>query len=57
MKDARDRFVPPSWAVWPGIIVTMIAAVWFLNWNEYESPWGRDIQAWKIEHLKKTLCN
>jgi hypothetical protein len=28
-----------------------------LYWNENLSPWGKDVQAAKIEHMKKVLCN
>lgn len=38
-------------------IAVIVGIGWFLDWNEYRSPWGRDVQAAKIEHLKKTLCD
>lgn len=30
-----------------GLFVTVIALLCFAYWNEYQSPWGREIQAAK----------
>lgn len=41
---------------WVFVIVVSVACGWFLHWNEFDSPWGRDVQAAKAEILKSQLC-
>ena len=50
----------PTWRRWAvnfGFIALVCGIVWFLDWNEFHSPWGRDVQAAKLEILKAKLCN
>lgn len=42
---------------WTAMLAAIAGAMWLYDWNENRSPWGRDIQAAKIEHLKAKLCN
>jgi hypothetical protein len=42
---------------WAALLAAFVLGGYFLHWNEYESPWGRDIQAAKTEMLRAKLCN
>jgi hypothetical protein len=39
------------------LLATIAACTVFLHWNEHSSPWGRDVQAAKLEMLKAQICN
>lgn len=42
---------------WCGVIALVAACAWLSNWNEYDSPWGQEYQAHKLQTLKKKLCD
>jgi hypothetical protein len=42
---------------WAAMIGLLVLAAYFQYWNEYESSWGRDVQAAKTEMLRAKLCN
>jgi hypothetical protein len=44
-------------AKWTVMSVLIVIGGYVYNWNEYDSPWGQEIQAAKLQHLKVTLCN
>jgi len=39
-----------------GFGVLVVCTILFIHWNEYESPWGKDVQAHKTAILKLRLC-
>lgn len=42
---------------WMLIILVLIISGYIYNWNENYSPWGKQVQATKLEMLKNKLCN
>jgi hypothetical protein len=41
---------------WAGVLLFVFCMAWLANWNEHDSPWGREIQQAKMERLKERMC-